>query len=56
MCGKNYKFMVFTFLEITLNLRIFTHAPVPHSELHAEFVENLFSPTAERGGENYHFS
>ena len=29
--------MVFTFLENALNLDIFTHAPVPHSKLQAEF-------------------
>ena len=45
--------MVFTFLENPLNLGIFTHVPIPHSKLHAEFFENLFRPTAERGGENY---
>ena len=45
--------MVFTFLENALNLDIFTHEPVPHSKLLAEFFENLFPPTAERGGENY---
>ena len=44
---KFLKFMVFTFLSI------FTIAPVPHSKLQAEFFENLFPPTAERGGENY---
>ena len=32
---------------------IFTHAPVPRSELQAGFFENLFPPTTERGGENY---
>ena len=31
----------------------FTHNPIPHSKLHPEFFENLFPPTAERGGENY---
>ena len=40
--GKNFKFMVFAFLEKTLNLGIFTHAPVHHSELQAEVFENLF--------------
>ena len=45
--------MVFTFLENALNLGIFTHAPVPHSKLQPEFFENLFPPTAERGGEKY---
>ena len=33
-----------------MNLGIFTHAPVNHSKLQAEFFENLFTPTAERGG------
>ena len=45
--------MVFTLLENTLNLGIFTHALVPHSKLQEDFFENLFSPTAVRGGENY---
>ena len=45
--------MVFTLLENALNLGIFTHAPVPHSKLQTQFFENLFPPTAERGGENY---
>ena len=45
--------MVFAFLENALNLGIFTHAPVPQSKLQAEIFENLFPPTAERGGENY---
>ena len=44
---------MFTFLGNALNLGIFTHAPVPHSKLQAEFFENLFPPTAERSGENY---
>ena len=48
-----FKFMVFTFLENALNVGIFTHAPVRHSKLQTEFFENLFHPTAERGGENY---
>ena len=33
-------------------IKAFIHAPVPHSELQAEFFGNLFPPTAERGGEN----
>ena len=41
--------MVFTFLENALNLDIFTHAPVPHSKLQAEF-----SPITKRGKGNYH--
>ena len=45
--------MVLIFLQNALNLGIFTHVPVLHSELQAEFFENLFPPTAERGGENY---
>ena len=48
------KFKAFTFLENALNLGIFTHAPIPHSKLQAEFFENPFSPTAERGGEKYY--
>ena len=45
--------MVFTFLENTLNIVIFTHAPVPQWKLQAEYFENLFPPTVERGRENY---
>ena len=45
--------MVFTFLENALNLGIFTHGPVPHSELQGEYFENQFRPTAERLIENY---
>ena len=45
--------MVITFLRNALNLGIFTHAPVTHSKIQAEFFENLFAPTAERAGENY---
>ena len=40
--------MVFTFLENALNLGIFTHVPVPHSKLQAEFFENLF-PQQQKG-------
>ena len=50
---ESFKFMVFTFVENAMNLGIFTHGPVPHSKLQAELFENLFPPTAERGGENY---
>ena len=53
MCGKIFKVVVFAFLANALNLGIFTHVPVPHSKLHAEFFENLFPPAAERGRENY---
>ena len=52
MHWKNFKVMVLTFLENALNLCIFTHAPVPHSKLQAEFFENLFCPS-KKGGENY---
>ena len=45
--------MVFIFLENASNLGICTQDPVPHSKLQAEFFENLFPPTAERGGQNY---
>ena len=51
--GKIFKFMVIAFLENALNLGIFTHAPLPQSNLQAEFFENLFPPTVEKGGENY---
>ena len=44
---------MFTFLENTLNLGIFTNVPIPHSQLQIEFLENLFPPAAERGGEKY---
>ena len=50
---KILKFVAFTFLESALNLGIFTHVPVPKSKLQGEFFENLFPPTAGRGGENY---
>ena len=53
MCGKTFKFMEFTLLKKALDLGIFTHAQMPHSELQEECFENLFSPTAERGGEDY---
>ena len=42
--------MVFTFLKNALNLGIFTHAPIPHSKLQAEFFENLF-PQQQKGVE-----
>ena len=45
--------MMFTFLENALNLDIFTHALILHSKIQAEFFENRFPPTVERGGENY---
>ena len=41
---ENFLFIVFVFLKKGLNLRIFTHALVPHSKLQAEFFENLFPP------------
>ena len=63
---KNFNFMEFTFLENALIRGIFTHTP-PHLKL-AKFLsslprqkeithsfENLFPPTAERGGGNYDF-
>ena len=46
--GKSFKFMVFKFLE-----KAFTHAPVHHSNFQAEFYENPFLRTAERGVKNY---
>ena len=49
---ENLKFMLFTFVEKTFNLGIFTYAPVPHSKHQAEIFENLFSLTTERGGES----
>ena len=46
MCGKIFKFMVFTFLENTVNLGIFTYAP----------CSPLRTPgtTKETGGEKNH--
>ena len=41
--------MVIAFLEYVLNLGIFTHAPIPHSEFQNS-GQNLFSPTAETSG------
>ena len=43
-----FQCMVLKFLENSLNLCIFTHAPCPHSKIHLEFFENLF-PTARKG-------
>ena len=51
--GKNFQFIVFTFLENALNLRLFTHASVPHSKLQVDFFENLFLPKGENGGGKY---
>ena len=48
---KMFESMVFAFLENALNLGIFTHAPVSHSKLQAEFFENLFPPTAKKSDE-----
>ena len=45
---KKFQFMVLTFLENALNVGIFTHPPVPHPKLLAEWFENLFPPMAER--------
>ena len=42
---------MFTFLENALSLGIFTHAGVIQPKRRAEFFENLFPLTAERGGE-----
>ena len=53
MCGKNFLVYSVQFSKSALNLCIFTHAPVPHSKLQAEFFANVFPPTEERGGENY---
>ena len=51
-CQKRFKFMVFRFLENTLNLDIFTHASFPYSKLQPEFCEILFPCAVESGGEN----
>ena len=50
--GKIFQFMVFTFLENALSLCVFTHGPVPHSKLQAEFLKISF-PQDGRGAENY---
>ena len=67
--GKISKFMVFIFLKNTWNLRIFTYVSphsklalkslshprqkeITHSP-RQHFFGNPFSPTVERGGENY---
>ena len=56
MCGKMFQFMVFTFLENSLNLCIFTHATVPHSKLQEEYFENLYvSFQNGMGGGNFDF-
>ena len=49
---KILQFMVFTFPENTLNLSIFTDAPVPYSNFQVECFKNLFSKD-QRGGGNY---
>ena len=41
MYGKNFKFMVFRFLENALDICIFTHAS-SSLKLQAGFLENLF--------------
>ena len=48
--GKNFQFMVFTFLENALNLCISNHASDPYSNLQVEFFENLFAPRRKGGG------
>ena len=40
-------YLLFTLLKNASNLYIFTHAPVIHSKLQAEFFENLFPPKAK---------
>ena len=47
--GKIFKFMVFTFLENALKLRIYTHVPVPHPKIWTEVFKNLYPPTVEKG-------
>ena len=48
--GKSFQFMVFTFLENALNIRIFTHASVPHSKLQVEFLKICFCQDGKGGG------
>ena len=51
MCRKIFfKFMVFAFLKNAFNLGIFAYTLLL---LLMNFLENLFPPTAERGGEKY---
>ena len=47
--------MVFTSLENTFNLSIFTDALVADSNLEAKFYENLFPSTKETEEESHHF-
>ena len=53
MCGEKNKFLVFTSYNMELNLVIFIHVLVSLSKAQAEFLENLFPPRAQTGGENY---
>ena len=51
MCGK--KFSIYG-AKNTLNLCIFTHAPVPRSKIQEEFFENLVpAKQGRQGGGNY---
>ena len=49
---KNFRVLVFTFLENALNLCIFTHAPVPSPQSRQNFLRICFAQD-ERGGGNY---
>ena len=40
MCGKTFKFMVFTILEIALNLGLLTHVSPPDSKLSSKFLSS----------------
>ena len=53
MCGKKFKFVVFTFPENELSLVISTHARFSYSKLQAEFFENLLPLTTERSVEDH---
>ena len=55
MCGKNFQFVVFTFLENVLNLCIFTHVPVPQLKTPGRIFWKFIScfHQDKRGGENY---
>ena len=53
MFGKNFLIYSVHIPRKCIESSIFTHAPVPHSKLQAEFLEILFPPRAERSGENY---
>ena len=44
MCSKKFSIYGVHILRKSLNLCIFTYAPIAHSKLQVEFFENLFAP------------